>query len=100
MTVLMTLRVKADEEQFRRFTREHADVLDEVGEYARSQGCIHHRFGVGDGFVTVVDEWESPDHFHRFFDGNDKVAEVMRRSGAQGEPEITFSEAIATSDQF
>ncbi len=30
-------------------------------------GAIHHRFGVGDGFVLVVDEWETIEQFQQFF---------------------------------
>ena len=40
----------------------------------RLPGGLHHRFGVGDGFVLAVDEWESPGGFR----------EVLRRSGHAG----------------
>jgi hypothetical protein len=50
--------------------------------------------------VHVIDEWESPEAFQSFFGGNEQVGQVMAASGAEGEPEITFSEALATADQF
>ena len=61
---------------------------------------MHHRFGVGDGYVLVVDEWESEDHFRRFFSENPDLPSAMRDAGAQGQPEFTFQEAIASPDEF
>jgi hypothetical protein len=33
------------------------------------RGCprMKYRFAVGDGFVVVVDEWETDGHFEKFF---------------------------------
>jgi hypothetical protein len=100
MSVLMTMRVGGDTDQFRRFVDGEADRLAATADVARAAGCLHHRFGVGDGYVIVVDEWESPEHFQRFFDGNEELAKLMADAGARTEPEITFSEAIASADQF
>jgi heme-degrading monooxygenase HmoA len=100
MSVLVTMRVAGDTEQFRRFTSEQGDVMRRISDDARARGCIHHRFGVGDGFVLVVDEWESAEKFQAFFEGNEEIEQVMRDSGAQGEPEFSFSDAIETVDQF
>lgn len=96
----MTMRVQGDTALFRQFVADEPDRLQQIGEDARSRGCLHHRFGVGDGFVLVIDEWESPEHFQRFFEGNPQIEAAMRDAGAQGEPEVTFSEAIQTPDQF
>jgi len=100
MSVLVTMRVKGDTEKFRRFTSENGDKLREIADDARSRGCLHHRFGVGEDFVLVVDEWESPDQFRQFFEGNPRIEEVMRAAGAQSEPEFSFTEAVETADQF
>lgn len=100
MSVLVTMRVKGDTEQFRRFAAENGDKLREISGEARTRGCLHHRFGVGEDFVLVVDEWESPEQFQQFFEGNAQIEEVMRASGAQSEPELSFSDAIETADQF
>jgi hypothetical protein len=100
VSVLTTMRVEGDTDQFRSFLQSGAADLREIAEQARAAGCLHHRFGVGDGYVLVVDEWESPEHFQRFFEGNDKLAAVMRNAGARSEPELTFLEAVASPDQF
>src|SRR6266516_5519884 len=98
MSVLMTMRVPGDTERFRQFFSSEGERLSAIADTAREQGCLHHRFGVGDGYVLVVDEWESPEHFQRFFEGNDQIEAVMHESGDQGKPEITFSDALDTPD--
>ena len=100
MSVIVTMRVGGDTDQFRRFIETQQDTLRRISDDARSQGCLHHRFGVGDGFVLVVDEWESAEQFQSFFQGHPDLPGVMRDAGAQGEPDITFSEAVSTADQF
>jgi hypothetical protein len=100
VSVIVTMRVSGDTDQFRRFIATQQETLRRVSEDARSKGCLHHRFGVGDGFVLVVDEWESPEHFQSFFQTNADLPGVMRDAGAQGEPDITFTEAVSTADEF
>ena len=100
MSVLVTMRVEGDTQQFRRFVDGEGDRLRAIADAARADGCLHHRFGVGDGYVLVVDEWETAEHFQRFFEGNEELPGVMRDAGARGEPEFTFTEAITSPDQF
>jgi RNA polymerase sigma factor (sigma-70 family) len=38
---------------------DRADEFAKITEMARAAGGIHHRFGIGDGFVVIVDEWET-----------------------------------------
>jgi quinol monooxygenase YgiN len=99
MSVLVTMRVPGDTDEFRRFIDTDAEFMQRLGSEAKAQGAIHHRFGVGDGFVVVVDEWESAEAFQKFFQRDD-IAQAILRAGAQGEPEITVTEAIETPDQF
>lgn len=100
MSVMMVMRVKGDTERFRNFVETEGNTLREIGEDAKGKGCLHHRFAVGDGFVFVIDEWESPEAFQGFFEGNEAVARVMAEAGAQGEPEISFAQAIESPDMF
>jgi hypothetical protein len=100
MSVLVTGMIKGDTAAFRRFVAEQPDVLRKISADARAKGCVHHRFGIGDGFVVVIDEWESAEAFQDFFQNNADIPNVMRDAGAQGEPEFTFAEAIETADQF
>jgi len=100
MSVVVTGKVPGDTAAFQRFIASRQDVLLKISEDARSKGCIHHRFGIGDGFVLVVDEWESVEAFQQFFETNTDIPTVMQEAGAQGEPEFTFAEAVETADEF
>jgi hypothetical protein len=100
MSVLVTMKVHGDTEQFRRFIAGEEELLREIAADAQAGGCVHHRFGVGDGFVLVVDEWESAEAFKRFFEGHPKLPEVMQKAGTQGEPSFEFTEAVTSADQF
>lgn len=100
MSVMMVMRVEGDTDGFRSFIETQDDTLTAIGEDARSKGCLHHRFAIGDGFVLVIDEWESEQAFHDFFDGNEDVARAMAESGARSEPQISFGEAVESPDMF
>ena len=100
MSVLMTMRVQGDTEKFLQFVQGNPDEMRRIAEEARSKGCLAHQFGVGDGHVLVIDEWESPEAFQSFFEGNTAVENVMREAGAQGEPEIIFAQAVDSADRF
>ncbi len=99
MSVLVTMKVKGDTDQFRRFIGSEGDRLREVAQSARDAGAIHHRFGVGEGFVVVIDEWDSAESFQRFI-SSDAVVAVIGEMGAQGEPEVDITEAVDSPDQF
>ncbi len=100
MSVLVTLKINGDTAQFRQLMNDHPERFEEIMPEAKAAGAIHHRFGVGDGYVLVVDEWESADAFQQFFASSTKIPAIMRDAGAQSEPEITFAEAVSSPDQF
>ena len=79
---------------------DHADQLAKFAEMSRSAGAIHHRFGVGDGFVLVVDEWESVGQFQQFFGNPDLQAFIGSVGGAPEPPEVIVAEAISSPDEF
>jgi hypothetical protein len=99
MSVLVTMKVKGDTDRFRAFIANEADRLRAIAQTARDAGAIHHRFGVGDGFVVVVDEWDSAESFQGFIT-SDEVVAVIGEMGAQGEPEVDITEAVESPDQF
>jgi quinol monooxygenase YgiN len=99
MTVLVTMKVKGDTEQFRRWLETDADRLRELAKSAQAAGCLHHRFGVGDGYVTMMDEWQSAEAFQTFI-SSDEIVAAMRDGGAQAAPEVDITEAVASPDQF
>jgi hypothetical protein len=102
MSVLVTLKFQGDTEVFRKAIADQADQLAAFAADARAnKGGLHHRFGVGDGFVLVVDEWGSVEDFQQFFADPDLQA-MIATMGADPDvpPEITVAEAIESADQY
>ncbi|HVU71832.1 MAG TPA: hypothetical protein VHE83_02620 [Mycobacteriales bacterium] len=99
MTCLITMKVPGDTATFQKAMSNRADEVLAVADRAKQLGAIHHRFGVGDGYIHVVDEWETPEAFETFF-SDAAMQKFVESIGARGEPEITISEAVRSVDQF
>jgi quinol monooxygenase YgiN len=100
MSVLVVAKVRGDTATFQKALADRADEFAAFSTRAREMGAIHHRFGIGDGFVLVVDEWETAESFQQFF-GDPKMQEFIGTIGAEpAPPEITITEAIASADDF
>jgi hypothetical protein len=100
MSVLIHLTIPCDTDQFRAVAAQQSDRMVAIAEHGKSLGAIHHRFGIGDGEIVVVDEWDSAESFQGFFDGNEEIAGLMQDAGATGPPAFTVYEALETADQF
>ena len=100
MSVLVIGKFQGDTAKFRQALTDRADEFAKITDASRSAGAIHHRFGIGDGFVVLVDEWESVEQFQQFFTNPDLQAFIGSVGAAPAPPEITISEAVASSDQF
>src|SRR5690242_20477220 len=101
MSYLITLKVRGDVAVFTNALAERGDEFRAFGEKAQAGGALHHRFGVGDGYVHVTDEWDSVDNFEAFF-ADPSLQEFIAGVGgdASAPPEIIVSQAIASPDQF
>jgi quinol monooxygenase YgiN len=100
MSVLIIGRFQGDTAKFRQSLTERAGEFAKVAEASRAAGGLHHRFGIGDGYVLVVDEWESVEHFQKFMADPDLQAFIGSVGGAPEPPEVIIAEAVASSDQF
>jgi hypothetical protein len=101
MSVLVVAKVSGDVATFRKAIVERADEFAATGERARGAGAIHHRFGIGDGYVLAVDEWETPQDFEKFFGDPDMQAFIASIGGdTSAPPELTITEAISSADEF
>jgi hypothetical protein len=101
MSVLVVAKVSGDVATFRKALVERADEFAANGERARGVGAIHHRFGIGDGYVLVVDEWETPQDFEKFFGDPDLQAFIASIGGdTSAPPELSITEAISSPDQY
>jgi hypothetical protein len=100
MSVIITTKIQGDTAKFRQSLTERADEYVKIAAEARAAGAIHHQFGIGDGFVYVVDEWGSPDQFQQFFSNPELQEFIGSVGGATGPPEVTVCEAMTSADQF
>ena len=101
MSVVITAKFQGDVATFRQALTDHGDQFAKMAAEAQaSGGGLHHRFAVGDGFVLVVDEWETVDHFQKFFANPDLQALIAKSGAAPQPPEITIAEAISSPDEY
>ena len=101
MSVVVTLKFQGDVARFRQALIDHREQFAKMAAGAKgSGGGIHHRFAVGDGFVLVVDEWETAEHFQKFFANPDLQALVAAAGAAPQPPEVTIAEAISSPDEY
>jgi heme-degrading monooxygenase HmoA len=100
MSVLVVSKFQGDTAKFRQALQDRAGEFDKVAERAKSAGAIHHRFGIGDGVVVVVDEWGSAEQFQAFFSDPELQEFIASTGAAAGPPDLTISEAVSSSDQF
>ena len=99
MSVLVVTRDRGDTATFRKMLDERADDFTRFADEAKANGAVHHRFGLGDGFVLIVDEWETAEQFQAFM-ARPELQAFIAASGGSGPPEVTITEAIASPDQF
>ena len=100
MSVLVIAKFQGDTAKFRQALTDRADEFAKISDGSRSVGALHHRFGIGDGIVVVVDEWESVEQFQAFFANPDLQAFIGSVGAEPGPPEIIVAEAVTSSDQF
>ncbi len=100
MSMLIVGKFQGDTAKFRQALTDRAGEFEKIADMARAQGAIHHRFGIGDGFVMIVDEWETAEHFQQFFSNPDLQAFIGTIGAAPVPPELTIAAAITSPDQF
>jgi hypothetical protein len=100
MSVLVTGKFQGDTAAFRQALTDRAGEFAKISDMARAAGGIHHRFGIGDGFVVIIDEWETAGQFQQFFSDPGLQALIGSIGAAPVPPEITVSEAVDSPDQY
>jgi hypothetical protein len=100
VSVLIIGKFQGDTAKFGQALADRADEFVKIADMARAAGAIHHRFGIGGGFVVIVDEWDSAGHFQQFFSNPDLQAFIGSAGAAPEPPELTIVEAVASPDQF
>jgi heme-degrading monooxygenase HmoA len=102
MSVIMMLRVKADAKRLQDVINSDESRWRAVNSRAKELGAIHHRFlASADGTeIIVLDEWESPEAFQKFFESSPEIPQIMAEVGVTSEPDITFWHPVDTADSF
>jgi len=102
MSVIMMLRVKADPARLQEVINGDESRVQAINSRAKELGAIHHRFlGNADGTeVIVLDEWESPEAFQKFYEASPEIGAIMQDVGVSSAPEITFWQELDTVDKF
>ena len=101
MSVLVIAKFAGDTAKFRQSLSDRASEYEAIATRARAAGGVHHRYGVGDGFVVATDEWESPEDFQQFF-SDPELQAFIGSVGADPSvpPEIIMAEAVSSPDQY
>ena len=86
MSVLVIGKFQGDTAVFSQALIDRAGEFAKIADMAKAAGGIHHRFGVGEGFVVIVDEWESVEHFQQFFANPDLQAFIGSVGAAPAPP--------------
>ena len=100
MSVLVIGKFQGDTAVFSQALTDRAGEFAKIADMAKAAGGVHHRFGIGDGFVVIVDEWESVEQFQQFFSNPDLQAFIGSVGAAPAPPEITVAEAVSSPDQY
>ncbi len=100
MSVLIIAKFQGDTAKFRQSLADRADEYAKIAEESKAVGGLHHRFGIGDGYVLVVDEWESVEQFEKFMANPDLQAFIGSVGAAPEPPQVIIAEAVTSADQF
>ncbi|MEZ2388087.1 hypothetical protein AB6813_00825 [bacterium RCC_150] len=101
MSVIITTKISGDTDAFAKSLEDRADEYRKLGERGKAAGAIHHQFAIGDGFVLVIDEWESAAAFQKFFSDPEIQAFIGSAGGDPNvAPEITVGECVDSADKY
>lgn len=97
----MVMRINASPDDFERVAQDNADSMRDISERSKERGAIHHAFYAGDGEMLVVDEWDSPESFQKFFEEEQpNIGPLMQAAGVESEPQISFYRKVDSTDVF
>jgi quinol monooxygenase YgiN len=99
MSVIMTLRTKADPAAVEAYAAANPETLAQVIAISKEHGVIAHRFyGSDDGQIMVIDEWPDAESFNAFFGASESLIGPMMGAVGASPPEITFWRKLETND--
>ena len=99
MSVLITGKFQGDTAKFRQALTDRAGEFAKISDMARAEGGIHHRFGIGDGFVVRSTSGRPP-ALPAGLRQPDLQTFIGSVGAAPAPPEITITEAVSSPDQY
>jgi quinol monooxygenase YgiN len=100
MSVIVLVRIQVDPANLEKVWADRVADFKAIEERARAAGALHHRWGLGEDHAVLIDEWETAEAFHGFFD-DPTIASLMQEAGVQGPPEFDILRAAAGApDEF
>jgi hypothetical protein len=101
MSVYVLLQVNGDPKRLQAVMADRSR-WDAINDRATANGAIHHQFLVSPdgGTIAVLDEWETPEGFTRFFESSPEIPQIMAGAGVTSEPKIAFWNKLETPDAF
>jgi heme-degrading monooxygenase HmoA len=79
----------------------HHDTLLRAAEDGKAKGAIHHQVVEDtDQSFLVVDEWETEEAFHAFFDNQQDIQAAMADAGVREPPTTVSHRILDTPDRF
>jgi len=100
MSDIVVLRIPGDTARFEAYAAANGELMARVAAEGRAAGATHHLFAIGDGEIMIVDEWDSAENFHTFFNSQTEIPNIMRDGGATGAPQVAVYRRLDTSDAF
>jgi heme-degrading monooxygenase HmoA len=101
MSVVITVQIPVKASALENLTDGQAELMRTIAADGKSKGARHHAFVADpEGNAVVVDEWESEEAFHAFFDSQSDVPKLMGELGASGPPVVTAFRILDTPDRF
>jgi hypothetical protein len=102
MSVIVTLRGKADSAKLEAYAAANPDTFASVIKKAQAHGLIAHRFYTdNNGGLMVLDEWPDAQSFQAFFaESEGEIGPMMGAAGMQGAPEVSFWSEMDMPDKY
>ena len=101
MSVIVITKFEVGASKFEQLANDNRDLLMRIAEDGKSKGAIHHQLVEDtDGTMFVLDEWESEEAFHAFFDGQKELPRLFEAAGVSSPPTSTSYRVLSTPDSF
>jgi len=100
VSVIVIGRLTVDPANIAKLWVDRKADFEAIGERARAAGALSHRWGFGDDYAVIIDEWTDAASFQNFFESDAAIADLMQAGGVQGPPALTILEAKEGPDHF